>query len=452
MRMTWVTLVDRLRVSLFFVPMLGVVVAIGLGELMLGIDRAIGTGQGLPLVLTSTVESGRTVLSTIATATMAVAGIAFSVSLLIIQQASGQFSPRVVHGLFRDPFNRRVMAVAVGTFTYSLVVLRAVRSPEDSGTEVVVPNISIAVAVLLGIAAILAIVAFISHNAHSMEVSEILHRVLVEAMATTPEVPTEGSPRGTRAVPEVPDSAGHLVRADADGWIQRVDTERMLCLVDAGGVVRMETGVGRFVFAGSPLCTVWGGPDDPESLRSHGRDAVRVGASRTIQQDPAYGLRQLADVALKALSPGVNDPTTAQDAMFHAGALLSRLLAAPPERVHRDGHGRVLILPHTATPAELVGLTFAEVRQAAAPLPDVCVYLLECMHLVRRTLEEHPVDPTAVAAIDEQARLTVVGCEHAELLPEDMARVRAAHRRLLGTASPVSGRDAQCPVDRAASG
>ena len=117
--------VERLKSSLFFIPMIAVFLAAVLGLVSLAIDRNIDSVMSdLPIGFTSTVESARTLLGVIAGATISFAGIAFSVSLLIIQLASSQYSPRVVHTLFRDPFNKRVMALVVGTFTYCVVVLR----------------------------------------------------------------------------------------------------------------------------------------------------------------------------------------------------------------------------------------------------------------------------------------------------------------------------------------
>jgi uncharacterized membrane protein len=119
-------LAERFRASLFLVPSIAVLSAIVAAAVMIGIDRRLDDqGSDLPLALTSTVESARVMLSVIAGATITFAAIAFSVSLLIIQQASSQYSPRVVHTLFRDPFNKRVMGLVVGTFTYCLVVLRS---------------------------------------------------------------------------------------------------------------------------------------------------------------------------------------------------------------------------------------------------------------------------------------------------------------------------------------
>ena len=115
------SLQDRMRSSLFVVPMMFVFGGVVLGELALAADDRV---DGIPTGLTATVDSGRSVLAVVAGATLSFAGIAFSVSLLLISLAASQFSPRVVHGLFRDPFNTRVMGIVVGTFTYCLVVLR----------------------------------------------------------------------------------------------------------------------------------------------------------------------------------------------------------------------------------------------------------------------------------------------------------------------------------------
>lgn len=434
---TAAAMLDRLRQSFFVVPVLGMLAGVGVGLGMLAVDRATGPATDVPLILTSTVESGRAMLGTIATATISVAGIAFSVSLLILQQASAQFSPRVVHGLFRDPFNRRVMAVALGTFSYCLTVLRAVRAPEDAGPAVVVPNLSIAVAQVLGLTAVVAIVALINHIAHTMEVSTILGRVLHEARSV-PDGRDTRPGDGEGAVDE-PGAPGLQVRAGRDGWVQNLDRDALLGLVPDGGQVRLETGVGRFVVEGAPLLTVWPEPDDPDRVAGRARAAVLVGGSRTLLQDPAHGIRQLVDVALIALSPGVNDATTAQDAVLHAGALLRTLLVHPLRRAHRDDRGRVLVLPHTPTSPQLVEMTFAEVRRAAAPLPAMCGYLLECLRDVRGSLPaEAREDREIDAALREQARLVVEGAAGADLLDTDLAGVREAHDRYFGRDAPAA--------------
>jgi uncharacterized membrane protein len=422
---------ERLRASLFFVPMLAVIAAIAAGFAGLAVDRHLDQHRDLPLGLTSTVDSARAVLSTIAGATITFAGIAFSVSLLTIQLASSQYSPRVVHTLFRDPFNRRVMGLVVGTFTYCVIVLRSVRSPLEQDGRPVIPNLSVSVAVLLGIATILAIVAFINHSAHTMDVSEILERVRREAIVHirqewSPAEPGQARP-GIDARTQEP---GLEISFDTSGWVQQIDVEAVLRLLPASAELRLETYPGRYAIEGTTLATLW--PRSPElaDVERAVRGAVAVGTTRTMQQDVSYGLRQLADVALKALSPGINDPTTAQDAIFHSAAVLAELLQRdPPPAVRARADGARILVAQQPTHDDLVRLAFDETRRAASAQPAVCVYLLEALHLLDETLRSLGL-PDRCGVLLEQARLIAKGASmSSELLPEDIASVQAAYAK-----------------------
>lgn len=419
---------ERLGASLFFVPMLGVIAAVATGFAGLAVDRHFGHHGDLPLGLTSTVDSARAVLSTIAGATITFAGIAFSVSLLIIQLASSQYSPRVVHTLFRDPFNRRVMGLVVGTFTYCVIVLRSVRSPLEQDGQPVIPNLSVAVAVLLGISTILAIVAFINHSAHTMDVSEILERVRREAVdhirrEWSPAKP--GQPRAQLGG-GAPVEPGVEVSFDSSGWVQLIDVDAVLHCLPAGTELRLETYPGRYAIEGTPLATLRPRPPEPTDVERAVRAAVAVGATRTMQQDISYALRQLADVALKALSPGINDPTTAQDAIFHSAAVLAELLQRdPPAPLHIRADGARVLVARQPTHDDLVRLAFDETRRAAATQPAVCVYLLEALHLLNETLRSAGLRDRGGALV-EQARLIAKGASmSSELLPEDIEAVQA---------------------------
>ena len=417
---------ERLRSSLFFVPMLCVFAGLALGLIGIRIDNVIlDNGTDLPFNLTSTVDSARAILSTVAGATITVAGIAFSISLLIIQLASSQYSPRVVPGLFRDPFNKWIMGIVVGTFTYCLVVLRAVRGPLEDGGEPVIPVVSVAFAALMGVVSILAIVAFINHNAHSMDVSRILHDVTAEALQQVrKQWPRPGDRVGDEPAETPPPVDVLVVRFDRHGWLQHLDLERLSRVADAGGVVRLETAIGRYAVAGTPLCTVWPRPKDVEAAVDRAARSLVVGESRTSSQDVAYGVRQLADVALKALSPGINDPTTAQDAMFHLGSVLRELLARRPPPARRTmAEGRTLVLAEAPTPDELVGTAFDEVRIAANDMPTMLIYLLEILRLLVVSLD--PADLELCGdALRRQARLIREAAEASTtLLRADVRRV-----------------------------
>ena len=152
-----------------------------------------------------------------------------------------------------------------------------------------------------------------------------------------------------------------------------------------------------------------------------------------MQQDAPYALRQLADVALKALSPGINDPTTAQDAIFHTAAVLTEMLRRdPPRPVLSERDGKSLIEVQQSTSADLVRLAFAETRRAAVEQPAVCVYLLEAIELVSEPLVSGGMAERAIPLF-EQAALVLEGCRAADLLPSDLRVVEDAYRRRFAT-------------------
>jgi uncharacterized membrane protein len=366
MRLQLSSSIERIRGSLFFVPVVGVLISIVGAAVTIWIDSRLDLqGGDLPLGVTSTVASARAVLSTVAGATMTFAAIAFSISLLIIQQASSQFSPRVVHTLFRDPFNKRVMGLVMGTFTYCLVVLRSVRALDEAGGDVVIPNLSVAIAVALGIATIVSIAAFLNHSAHSMDVSQILERVENEATGHARRqwsIAESDQPPPPEPI-AVPDRPAHVVRFDRGGWVQQIDTDAFLAGLPEGTTAWVHTYPGRYAIRGAPLCSLSAVPEDIEATEHAILGTVSTGNTRTMQQDISFGLREMADVGLKALSTGINDPTTAQDAIFHSTAVLAELLRRdpPPGELSGDGDRRVVLVEQHSGD-DLVRLTFSELR------------------------------------------------------------------------------------------
>ncbi|HUG75632.1 MAG TPA: DUF2254 domain-containing protein [Acidimicrobiia bacterium] len=422
------SLLERLRSSLFFVPMVAVIVATVLGLAALAVDRRVDTPlANLPFGFTSTVESARTLLGVIAGATISFAGIAFSVSLLLIQLASSQYSPRVVHALFRDPFNKRVMAFVVGTFTYCVVVLRSVRSALEFGGDPVIPSVSVAIAVVLGIAAILAIVAFINHSAHAMDISEILERI---QRGTIERIRAQWTPTkpGADTDPEVPSPPAEpitVIRAHRSGWIQKIDTAAILDCLPDGTTAHVETEAGRYAIEDTRLIVI-SPPIDATDLTSVLHAAFDIGKTRTMQQDVAYGLRQLVDVSVKALSPGVNDPTTAQEAIFNTAAVLSELLRHDPPPAVTIDRSRRLVMARQPSHPELVQLAYDEPRRAAATHPAVCLYLLATLDWLIETLNAAGLE-RRTTELKRQARLVADGCGSSTPLGDDLESVKDAY-------------------------
>ena len=420
---------EAFRSNLFFVPLLFLLGAAALAFVTVGIDVEIRrSGVVLPSLLRSTVDSARSLLGTVAGATITVAGIAFSVSLLLIQLASSQFSPRVLHGFFRDSFTKRVLGLVVGTFTYCLLVLRAVRGPLGENGEAIVPHISVFVALILGLLSILAIVAFINHSAHSMEVGEIIRRI---SNGTQTQISRLCKPIGElgpddwQPAPVPPRQRDpFVVNATSDGWVQQVDVRSLMDAADDGGTIVVETRPGDFRIEGAALVTIWPRPEDEERSEREVRDAIRLGRGRTMQDDLAFGIRQIADIALRALSPGINDPTTAQESIVHLGGILRDLLLVDlPPTSHEDDHGRRLFRPHELTHADHVDLAFDEIRRSGSDHVAVAIALLSMLGQLQRLVVEAGLEDRA-GPLRHQAKLLLEGVRRATPLPEDLRRVR----------------------------
>jgi uncharacterized membrane protein len=190
----------------------------------------------------------------------------------------------------------------------------------------------------------------------------------------------------------------------------------------------VHTFAGRYAIEGSRFCTIASvDADAMDATDDDIRAAMALGDTRTMEQDVSYGLRQLVDVALRALSPGVNDPTTAQDAIFHAAAVLAELLRRRPPGTVRDDCGRTLVFAEAPDHLRLIRLTFEEVRRAAAGLPTVCLYLLEALSLLIDSVGSDLAD-AARDEIADQARLVVAGSERSDLVAADLAAVRGAYQ------------------------
>lgn len=425
---------ERVRGSLFYIPALYVVVAVGLAWGVVRLETAAAdVVRALPLV-TTTVESARSVLTTIAAATITVAGIVFSVTVVSVQLASSQFSPRVLRGFLRDRFQQGVIGVVVGTFSYCLFVLVGTRLSEPGAELSPAPSLAVTIAIVLALAAIVAIIAFIDHSARSMQAGEIIRRVtaetheLIDRMCT----PVGEAPPGSGGT-AVPSGPGLLVRADAEGWVQQLDPGGLLEAAPPGATLRLDVRVGSFVAVGMPLCTVWA-PDLDDDRAEEVADAVRgsvaVGGARTMQQDIAFGVRQLVDIAVRALSPGINDPTTAYEAIVHLGALLAHVAHRDlPPRVRTDDEGRTLVAAADLDHADLVERAFAQVRVAAASHPSVSIAILRVIGDLEALLRHRGLDDR-IPPLREQAALVVAGAVDAIDLAHDRDRVRAVAAEL----------------------
>ena len=428
---------EAIRNSLFFVPVVCVMFGLALAVGMLALDQRVELGS-VPSMLRFTVESARELLATMAGAIITVAAIVFALTGLSVQLASSQFSPRVVRGFLRDRTAQFSIGFTVGTFTYTVVVLRAVRSADDAPD--VVPVFSTALALALAVAAVVVIVAFVSRTAHRLQSSELIRSVAEETLgAVRRELPARGEGGRGSATPRVhPPALGSAVGADSMGWITQISAEEILDVLPAGGMARVEVKVGQFVHPGRRLCTVWAELDSQDRAQRRVNRAFAVGTSRTMQQDIGFGIRQMVDIALRAISPGVNDPTTAHECIVHLGAVLFEILRRdlPPTAVFGQD-GRCVVLADRLSYADYVSQAFDEIRQSAVALPSLASALVETLAGMASELKADGIlEDERGEALARQVRLVVAGVERSCPLADDAKPVLDAADGLLTGLEP----------------
>lgn len=344
--------------ALWPVPAAAVLLAIGLGLALPELDGRLQEGPGEPLtfVFGGGPSAARTVLSAIASSLISVTTLLFSLTIVTLQLASSQYSPRLLQTFVRDRLVQACLGLLLGTFVFSLVVLRSVRSADESDDTAFVPRLSVTVALVLTLASVGALVAFLSHQSRQLRVETMLRDVHGEAAATLRRLADEQREDGQpdEPLPPVPADA-RPVCARHSGFLVQVDEAPLLAAVTrAGAVLRVLPRPGESVLAGTPVAWTWrdrpgaGASVAPpvEALEEALSDSLVLGHERADRRDPSYGLRKLVDIAARALSPGINDPTTAVHALSHASDLLG--LAAQRTTWHRrltddDGHERLLV-------------------------------------------------------------------------------------------------------------
>lgn len=354
---------ERLRMSLWFVPALCVAGAVALAAATVAIDRRIPQERTAWFLFAGGPESARNLLSTIAAAMVTSLSLIFSVTMVVLQLASGQYSSRVLRSFIRDRLVQSVLGVYIATFVYSLLVLPAVKAG-GGGDAPFVPALAVSVSLALLLLSLALFVRYIDHIAQATRAVTVINAVAEEGRDELVTMcPEEMGEEAVHA-----GDTDHLgppalvVPAERPGVCVAVDEERLLDLAsDADLVVRIVPLVGEFLAEGAPLLQVWGDRDrvDVDELRG----CLALGLERTMHQDPAFAFRQLVDIAERALSPGVNDPTTAVQVIDQLHDLLRRLATRRiPFPVRLDGRGAVRVIAPRFAWDDYVDLAFDEIR------------------------------------------------------------------------------------------
>ncbi len=423
---------ENISSGLWFVPTMLVLLALALSSALIEVDAGLHQRND-PLIswlFSGTADAARTVLSVIAGSLITVISIAFSITILALQQAAAQFTPRVLRHFTASRSNQIVLGVYTATFVYALLVLRSVRSQTESLQSAFVPALSITVAMGLALICLGLLIFFIHHMSRSLQVAVIMdqvHHELVGQIDALYPLDVLELELHNRVAPEDQLDVGSLatIASRQAGFIRRVD-EATLCTVPLHNVhtLRIVPRVGQFIPRDGTLAELAPAAALSDELADQLRAAFVIDLMPSINQDPLFGVRQLVDIALKALSPGINDMTTAEYALNYLGDALGRLAERPfPRTVYVNSQHQTRILFNRPSWDDFVTAAFSQVRRAGENDPHVTATLLRVLHdlaarvpsaergraiqhqvaEVRHSLESHTCSPHDEALLLERA-------------------------------------------------
>ena len=351
-------------------------------------------------------------------------------TLVALSLASSQLGPRLLRNFMRDTKNQVVLGTFVATFVYCLLVLRTIRR---AGVDVFVPHLSVTIGVVLAIVSLGVLIYFIHHVSVSIQADEVVARVNAELIdgidRLFPDSMRHGVPRPVdvlagAGLPAAFEFEARPVGSDDDGYLQSIDVQALVELArDEDALIRLERRPGQYVVMGRPLATVWPGDRVTDSLEERINSAFVLGHQRTAAQDIEFPIHQLVEIAVRALSPGINDPFTAITCIDRLGSSLHRLAQREmPSPFRRDEKDRLRVVVPAVTFTEIVNGSFGPIRQYARSSAVVTIRLLETIAVVARAAHR----PDDRAALLRQAEMIVRGAR--EALPEDEDRGEAEER------------------------
>lgn len=372
----------ELRSSFWFLPALIVITLMGLALGLIEIDRQFGKELmgWSPRWFDNDPEGVRSILQAIAGSMATVAGVVFSITIVALTLASTQYSPRVLRNFMRDRLNQAMLGIFIGVFIYCLLVMRSI----SGGNGTFVPSSALLVALMLAIVASGTFIFFIHHIAASIQASELTKAITKETSAALDEAfPPQGSIREGGRQELEPEATWQPLPAQDVGYIQAVDLRALLdfaCAHDT--IVRMDCGVGDFVAPGWAMASIASREPVSAKMVEEINRIYAIDGYRTIDQDAAFGFRQLVDIALKALSPGINDTTTAVTCIEHLTALLSHCAPHPERTPWQLRHGTLRLIEKPHSFAYLVALAFEQIRENAKANTEILLRLMAAIERV----------------------------------------------------------------------
>ncbi len=428
---------EALRTNLWLVPVLEILGAVALYFVTHAIDLAAFHGTlTLPSwVKFGSADSARQILTTLAGAVITVVALVFSIMIVTLTLASTQFGPRMLRNFIRDRGTQFTLGTFVATFVYATLVLISIGGKGGR----FVPHLSITMSVALVGVSMGVLIYFIHHIASMIQLPQVIASIAGDlSQAIDAESSGGGTVESGPSVSELlmrMDDSGGTVRAPASGYLQFIRHETLVRLAtERGAVIRLLRRPGHFVVSGHPMALVWP-PDAAESVSRGLRQAHITGPYRTLTQDLAFAVDQLVEIAIRALSPAVNDTFTAMTCIDWLGESLCRVTTRwHPTRVHRDSHGYVRVITAHVSWKRLVERAFEKIRQAGRGMPAVFIRQLEALEKIM----DHTTSEEQRQLLLQQAAMILQASDESIPEPADRVDVRREHQAVVEAAARVA--------------
>ncbi|MGD9724020.1 MAG: DUF2254 domain-containing protein [Pirellulales bacterium] len=438
---------EALRTSYWFLPALLGLLAIAMALVTVGIDHAIGDRASWTnaWAYTGGPEGARAVLATIAGSMITVAGVVFSITIVALSLASAQFGPRLLRNFIRDRRNQFVLGTFTATFLYCLLVLRTVRGTDH---EQFVPGISVTIGILLAVASLGVLIYYIHHVAISIQATHVIQSVSQELRETInrlwPEqLGEEPSVEQAEEAPSFPAEEAVTIQAGQSGYVDAIRNDTLLKLAkDHDLVLRLAYRPGHFAVAGTPLAEVWPPQNVSDEVSRRLNAAFVFAWHRSPFQDVEFAIDQLVEVAVRALSPGVNDPFTALTCIDRLGESLCQLAQRTmPSRLRYDDEQRLRIITYPVDFRAVTDAAFNQIRQYGAASAAVLICLLETIAVII-WLARRSADRKALA---DQADLVVRAARRSIPDEADRADIEERFNRVQVTLAEMASAARKCP-------
>lgn len=390
---------ESIRASYWFVPSAMSTGAVLLSFVMVWIDTTTSDewlGE-VSWLYTGTATGARTLLATIASSMIGLAGVVFSITIVALTLASGQFGARLLRNFMRDEGNQVTLGTFLAAFLYCLLVLREIQDSQDPGGDVFVPQLSMLVAVLMAIAGLAVLIFFIHHAAASIQAPNVIAAVsqelygaiemlFPERLGSRPEVADESEATARSQIQRQIAEESATVKAGAEGYVQRIEPEQLMEIAQQQDlVIRIEHRPGQFVQRDEVVLRVWPHGNVSAEILDSLQETFAISAQRSLAQDAGFAIEQLVEVAVRALSPGINDPFTAIQCVDRLAAALSELATRHiPSPYRMDETGRLRVLTYPQGFGNFLDASYNQIRQYAADSLDVLLQMLWAMERIAR--------------------------------------------------------------------